>query len=133
MTILDKPSLEVCSVKRARTNSPSTALVLLNDRHFVDCARKLATDMMNEDSDEQAIKVAWLRVTSSTPSQREIAILKEIYEDAYQNFDAQPDNANRLLQVGITPHPKNLDPIKTAAFTVLCQAIYNSDSAIWKR
>lgn len=133
MTILDKPSLEVCSVKRARTNSPSTALVLLNDRHFVDCARKLATDIMNEDSYQQAIKVAWLRVTSSTPSQKEITILKEIYEDAYQNFEAQPDDAHRLLQVGITPHPKDLDPIKTAAFTVLCQAIYNSDSAIWKR
>ncbi|MGC6465329.1 MAG: DUF1553 domain-containing protein [Akkermansiaceae bacterium] len=133
MIIFDKPSLEVCSVKRARTNSPSAALVLLNDRHFVDCARKLAIDIMKEESDEARIKKAWLQVTSLEPTKDELRILTEILEDARKNFQATPADANKLLKVGITPHPKELDPVETAAFTILCQAVYNSDAAIWKR
>jgi len=42
MIIFDKPALEVCSVKRGRTNSPAQALVGLNDPQFVEAARHLA-------------------------------------------------------------------------------------------
>ena len=134
MTIFDKPSLEVCSVKRSRTNSPSAALVLLNDRHFVEAARKLATTSIQEKSTpDDRIQLAWLHVTSLTPTKDELRILKEILTDSHADFTANPAEADKLLKVGVTPHPKELDPIETAAMTVVCQAIYNSDAAIWKR
>ncbi|YCM46375.1 DUF1553 domain-containing protein [Verrucomicrobiaceae bacterium 227] len=134
MTIFDKPSLEVCSVKRSRTNSPSAALVLLNDRHFVEAARKLATFTIQEKpSLDDRIKLAWLRVTSLTPTKDELRILKEIFADSLADFQTQPAEADKLLKVGVSPLPKDLDPVETAAMTVVCQAIYNSDAAIWKR
>ena len=134
MTIFDKPSLEVCSVKRSRTNSPSAALVLLNDRHFVEAARKLASSSIQEKTElDDRINLAWLRATSLQPTKDELRILREIFTDSHADFTTNPTEADKLLKVGVTPLPKDLNPIVTAAMTVVCQAIYNSDAAIWKR
>jgi len=134
MIIFDKPPLEVCSVKRSRTNSPSAALVLLNDRHFVEAARKLATTVIQETTTlDERIHLAWLRVTSLTPTKDELRILKEIFAQSQADFQSQPAEADKLLKVGVSPLPENLNPIEAAAMTVVCQAIYNSDAAIWKR
>lgn len=132
MIAFDKPSLEVCSVKRTRTNSSAQALVLLNDTQFVEAARALATDLA-EDDDEGKIRRAWQRVTSMDVSESELAILQQILAEQRDYFSAEPERASRFLKVGLSPLPEGLDPIETAAFTVVCQAIYNSDAAIWKR
>jgi len=134
MIIFDKPSLEVCSVKRSRTNSPSAALVLLNDRHFVEAARNLATTVIQEkQSDPDRITLAWKSVTSLQPTDDELRILGEILAESKADFQTAPEEAAKLLKVGVTPLPTDLNPIEAAAMTVLCQAIYNSDAAIWKR
>lgn len=134
MIIFDKPSLEVCSVKRSRTNSPSAALVLLNDPHFVEAARHLATVAMTEETAlKDRLRFSWRRVTSTLPSENELRILGEIHADSLADFQAHPEDASKLLKVGIASLPAELDPVEAAALTTVCQAIYNSDAAIWKR
>ncbi len=134
MTIFDKPSLEVCSVKRSRTNSPAQALVLLNDLHFVEAARVLGAKMLKEKATiPERIETAWKTVTSVEPSETELRILTEILDEQRAFFKENPKAAEKFLKTGVTPQPKELDPIESAAMAVVCQAIYSSDPAVWKR
>ncbi|MGC6427558.1 MAG: DUF1553 domain-containing protein [Akkermansiaceae bacterium] len=134
MTIFDKPSLEVCSVERNRTNSPAQALVLLNDRHFVEAARKLAVDILQSfDNDERRIHTAWLRVASREPKEFELKTLQELLQEQRAYFKENPENAKKLLAIGVFEHPKDLDPHESAAMTTVCQTIFNTDAAIWSR
>lgn len=134
MTIFDKPSLEVCSVERTRTNSPAQALVLLNDRHFVEAARKLAIDVIKDrDTDESRLQTAWLRVASREPSEFEITKLTELLTEQRDYFKANPENASKLLKTGVFTHPEEVDQIEAAAMATVCQTIFNTDAAIWSR
>jgi len=134
MTILDKPSLEVCSVKRSRTNSPAMALVLLNDRHFIEAARTLANDLLSQKgTDQSRLTTAWLRIASSDPTPYELATLKELLEEQRTYFKENPQNASKLLSIGVTPQPEDIDTAEAAAMTTVCQTIFNTDSAVWTR
>ena len=134
MIIFDKPSLEVCSIKRTRTNSPAQALVLLNDTQFVEAARGLATKLLQSGkSDADQLKHAWKQVTSREPSPTEFQILTDILADQQTYFGERVEEAKKLLKVGLSEAPADLDPVQLAAMTVACQAIYNTDAAIWKR
>jgi len=134
MIIFDKPSLEVCSVQRSRTNSPAQALVLLNDTQFVEAARNLAATMMQKYSDDPTrLKIAWETVTSREATEKELELLTDILTEQRRYFKAHAKETQEFLKVGLTPLPEDLDPIESAALTVVCQAIYNTDAAVWKR
>ena len=134
MIIFDKPSLEVCSVKRSRTNSPAQALVLLNDTQFVEAARNLAaTNLQKHKDDPPRLKSAWKTVTSRDATEKELELLTDILEEQRSYFKAHPKEAEAFLKVGLKLLPKDLDPIESAALTVVCQTIYNTDAAVWKR
>lgn len=134
MTIFDKPSLEVCSVERTRTNSPAQALVLLNDRQFIEAARRLAIDLVKDgESDEARLKTIWLRIASREPNEFELNTSKELLTEQRTYFKDNPENATKLLKIGVTAHPEDLDPLETAAMTTVCQTIFNTDAAVWSR
>ena len=48
MLVFDAPTRETCTVRRARTNTPLQALVLLNDPTYIDAAKALARRMLTE-------------------------------------------------------------------------------------
>lgn len=134
MIIFDKPSLEVCSVQRSRTSSPAQALVLLNDTQFVETARNLAANMLQKHGDDASrIKAAWKTVTSREATEKELELLTAILAEQRNYFKANPREAEAFLKIGLKPLPKDLDPIESAALTVVCQATYNTDAAVWKR
>ncbi|MGJ8698332.1 MAG: DUF1553 domain-containing protein, partial [Verrucomicrobiaceae bacterium] len=132
MIIFDKPSLEVCSVKRTRTNSAAQALVLLNDPQFVEAATRLALIQLETSADDASrIKAAWTAVTSREPTESELNLLSDILTEQRETFKADPEAAKKFLAV--TTLPDTVDPAEAAALTTVCQAIYNTDAAIWKR
>ena len=61
LTTFDAPDRETCTVRRARTNTPLQALVLLNDPTYVEAARALAERMLREGGDDDR-RAARLRV-----------------------------------------------------------------------
>jgi hypothetical protein len=134
MIALDRPSLEVCVVKRSRTNSPAQALVLLNDTQFVEAARVLASSCLATETELTArLIMAWMKVTGLRPTAAEQKLLEELHTEQLAYFREDRSRAEKLIKVGLKPTAKDMDAVELAAFTVVCQAILNSDAAIWKR
>jgi len=134
MQIFDAPSREYCVVRRERTNTPSAALVLLNDVQYVEAARHFAERILEEggDSPDAKIEVAFRLATARRPSAQEISVLRKIYDRAKTRYEADPEAATALLGVGESPRTTSLDPVDHAAWTIVASTVLNLDETITK-
>src|SRR5207237_9992509 len=73
LATFDAPDREKCTARRARTNTPLQALVLLNDPTYVEAARALAQRMIKEGGISPADRVnfAFRLATDRLPSTKE--------------------------------------------------------------
>jgi hypothetical protein len=134
MTVFDAPDRETCVIRRARTNTPLQALILLNDPTYVEASRKLAERVIlrsSNDSErlERAFQLALTR--SITDSERET--LQEVIDGCRGQFAADPTRAEKLLAVGHSERSKEVDPKELAAWTVACSMLLNLDETISQR
>lgn len=135
MVLFDAAEREACTVKRAATNTPLQALVLLNDPQFVEPARALADAVMREhpDSTEARLAAAFERLAHRPPEPRELTLLSTVLDEQRGFLTDKPDEIRAFLETGDFRHGEGLDPTELAATTIVCQLILNSDSVIWKR
>ena len=130
----DGPTREKCTVRRARTNTPLQALLMLNDDTFVEAARVLAEQTMKAaDSDVTRLKHLWQRVLLRDADSDELQMLTGLLERQRARFTKNSDAAKQLVGVGKAGRAEKIDPIEVAAFTVVAQAVMNLDEAITKR
>ena len=130
--IFDAPDRETCTVRRARSNTPFQALVIMNDITFVEAARGIAERVMTEaptETDER-IAYAFRLLTSRRPSQREIAIVRSKYQAQLADYRANPDEALRLLTAGDLQRNRQLDPSELAGWTFISSMIMNLSEAL---
>jgi len=130
----DAPSREACTVRRSRTNTPLQALVLLNDKQYVEAARKLAERMMTEASAAPAERAAFgfRLATSRKPSASELAVLLKVYESELAEFRADAESATKLLAYGAAKRNEALDVNDLAAWTMVANMILNLDETVTK-
>jgi hypothetical protein len=136
MIAFDAPSREVCTIARGRTSTPLQALVLLNDTQFIESARALAStaSAVDEFSPAKAITTAFLRLTTRRPTDTELKLLTDLYQEQRQLFtDAAQQDPAKLLAIGEIKTDAQLNPADLAALTVVCQTILNLDAAIYER
>jgi hypothetical protein len=131
----DAPNREVCLPRRAVTNTPLQALILLNDPTYVEAARKLAERMIHEGGTkaESRIDLAFKLAVSRPARSEEQVILGKVLTDARTRFQADRDKARKLLAVGDSPRDPNLDEIELAAWTTVASTILNLDETISRR
>ncbi|MFO0872166.1 MAG: DUF1553 domain-containing protein [Pirellulales bacterium] len=134
LATFDAPSRETCTVRRARTNTPLQALVLMNDKQFVEAARKLAERMMSEGGTTAAERATYgFRLTTSrVPTAAESAVLARIYETQLKLFQANPQAAGQLLSYGEAPRNMSLDAADLAACTMVANVLLNLDETVTK-
>ena len=132
MMTFDAPDRETCLIRRARTNTPLQALVLLNDPTYVEAARHLATRVLQAGgpSPEERLNLACRMSLSRSPTAGERQLLLELLQDATQRFKQNPAAADQLLGVGSASQHKNLPAGELAAWTTLCSLILNLDEAL---
>ncbi len=131
LATFDAPDRETCTVRRARTNTPLQALVLMNDPTYVEAARKLAERLLQAGSTpEERITLAFRLVLSRPPKPAESAVVARIVEQQAEAFRQNPDAARRLLEVGESPRDERLDAIELAAWTTAASVLLNLDEAI---
>ena len=133
MLTFDAPTREFCSTRRLVTNTPLQSLALWNDPQFVEAARAAAERTLRADGDDRLrAELLFRRSTGTTPSP---AILDKLVETLAANrarYVAAPEEAAKLLAVGMAPRPSDLDPAELAAWTLLANAVLTSDATIVK-
>lgn len=133
--IFDGPTRETCSVRRPRTNTPLQALLLLNDETFVEAARALAAEglALKSAGDDARLTVLFRRVLARRPDTRETELLLGLQRRQRVRFEANRAAAEALLAVGQSPLGRGADPIETASWTMVAQAILNLDETVTRR
>ncbi len=130
----DAPDREVCTVRRARTNTPLQALVMMNDPTYVEASRKLAERIMTEagGADDDRFTLAFRIVLARKPAARELAILHRIRDRELEIFQKNPTAAIKLLGVGESKRNESLNPAELAAWTVVASDLLNLDETVTK-
>ena len=98
-TNFDAPDRTSCVVNRSRTNTPLQALTLLNDPMYWEMTKALGDHLHATqvgDLQEQ-VEYAFVRTLSRTPSQREIDILVELYQETVAQLTVRPKDLQELI------------------------------------
>jgi hypothetical protein len=130
----DAPTREACVVRRARTNTPLQALVLMNDTQYVEAARFLAVRVIREGGDLPVTRLAhaFRLATSRWPRSDELEILVRIFQSHRSDFGAHPDAAPKFLEIGNSKFPAGMDPAELAAYTMTTSMLLNLDETVTK-
>lgn len=129
----DAPSRETCVARRARTNTPLQALVLMNDEQYVEAARNFAERMIAAGATPgERIAYGFRAVTSRKPTDAEMKIITRVYERQLAHYQSHKDEAKKLLAVGESKSNTALDPAEHAAYTLAANLILNLDEAVTK-
>ncbi|MEO9872317.1 PSD1 and planctomycete cytochrome C domain-containing protein [Ekhidna sp.] len=131
MITFDAASRDLCTVKRQQTSTPLQALVLLNDPQFIEASRSLAEEALSNKSDPAEImKFMFRRATSRMPSEEELLVLNEYFEEERVAFSNEPSRAKAYLAIGRSEVKSSLDTVELAAYAIVAHAILNLDEAI---
>lgn len=133
-TIFDAPTRETCTVRRPRTNTPLQALNLLNDPVYVEAARALAQRVLAKGGTgvEERIEYAFRLCLGRRPTGRERTVLGAALRRELARFAGDREGANRLIHVGVSRPPVEVDVVELAAWTVLGNILLNLDETITK-
>jgi hypothetical protein len=130
MEIFDLQERHATVVRRQTSNTPLQALVLLDDPQYVEAFRVLAANAIQREPDLTArITLMFRMATRRRPTSEELAVLAKQYEQEKAIFEATPENATKLVHVGVTPVPQDINLIDLAATTQVAAAIMNSPDA----
>ena len=130
----DAPSRENCVARRARTNTPLQALVLMNDEQYVEAARQLAQRMLMEGGSQPAdrLRYGFRLTTARDPNEREMAVLAAQLASHLDHFKADPESAKKLLAIGAVPRDESLDVAEHASYTLIGNLLLNLDETMTK-
>jgi hypothetical protein len=132
MSAFDLPLRETCTVQRSRTNTPLQALVAMNDPTFVEAARVLAARVLEDGGSqpEQPLELAFRRILSRAPTAAERRTLLDALEHFRHQFQAEPERAQQLLDVGEWSEPAGPEAADIAAMTAIISLILNLDETL---
>ena len=134
MMAFDATSREVCTVKRTRTNTPLQALVTLNDPVYVEAAQALARRAVEEGGVSMRRRAQWLFTTAlgRVPSRDELDALLTLYRAEHAHFREDEEAALAMATKPIGPLPEDEDAHTLAAWTVVGNAVMNTDEFLSK-
>ncbi|MFZ9916240.1 MAG: DUF1553 domain-containing protein, partial [Phycisphaerales bacterium] len=129
----DAPTREFCTPRRLTTNTPLQALVLWNDPQFVEAARVAAERVLRADgNDATRMRELFRRATGEDPSESARAAMQSALDKSRARYQAAPEDAMKLVEVGEAPRAEGIDPAELAAWTMLANAVLSSDATIVK-
>jgi hypothetical protein len=130
--VFDAPSWELCTVYRARTNTPLQALALLNDTTYVEAARKLAERMLlaAAPSPAERLQYGFRLATGRRPTTSEAATLEAGLSQYLDSYAKAPEDARAVMAIGESPAAEGLDPVQLAAYAAVAGVLLNLDETI---
>jgi hypothetical protein len=130
----DAPSREVCTARRPRTNTPLQALAGLNEPTLLESARVLAQRVLTKggSTPDQQVEYAFEICTARPPSAYEKTRLVKFLQQQNVNFKNDESAAEKLIAAGSAERPKDLDPVRLAAWTMTANVLLNLDEVLNK-
>jgi hypothetical protein len=126
----DMPDRYNASVVRTISNTPLQGLVMLNDTQFMEAYRKLAERVIKSSASEDAqLTELWRLAVRRKPFPAELASGRRFLAAEQARMQAHPDEAKKLLAIGVAPGDPGLDPLKVAAMTVVTAGVMNTPDA----
>ena len=127
MLAFDAPTRQESEAQRASSNTPSQALVLLNDPTYVEAARVFAERMLAEGGSDLTSQIQWAyrEALSRDAREAEIGLLQQLYQSQLAGFTADEESAVKLVSTGIAPEADDASPAEMAAATAVTRAIFN--------
>lgn len=134
MSAFDAPNRETCQVRRARTNTPLQALVLMNDVQFVEAARHFAERTVREGGEDDHAKLVWAfrSVTARQPTESELATIQRVLTMYREQFAKDQEAAAKLLKIGDSPRDENIAAVESAAWTMVTHLLLNLSEIVTK-
>jgi Protein of unknown function (DUF1553)/Protein of unknown function (DUF1549)/Concanavalin A-like lectin/glucanases superfamily/Planctomycete cytochrome C len=135
LATFDAPDREKCTARRAQTNTPLQALVLLNDPTYVEASRALAERTLREGGPDESsrLRYAFQLATARKPSGKETGVLRSLLRAQRASFQRDRQDAIEFLSVGESARDKRLDAVELAAWTTVASVILNLDETITKQ
>jgi hypothetical protein len=81
-------------------------------------------------TDEARLNLAYLRALGRLPKPAERQSLLSFLAKAKAEYTTRPEDATKLLKVGIAPTPKDANPIELAAWANVCRVLLNLQETI---
>lgn len=134
MSTFDAPDREKCVARRATTNTPLQALVLMNDPTYVEASRKLAEHALIEGGRDTNARIsyAFRQATARKPTMAEIKVLRDLLNQQISRYRNDKKAAADFLKIGESVADTKLDSAELAAWTMVASAILNLDETITK-
>jgi len=135
MMIFDSTTRDVCATRRQVTNTPLQSLVMLNDPQFVEAARKLGERIIRHggETDEARAKWAYREVMGKAATSEQMPLLLDLITGQRGFFKSESSDAGALLETGESKPDPAINPIESATFAMLAQALLNLDASITLR
>jgi hypothetical protein len=139
MALFDAPDRETCVVRRARTNTPLQALVVMNDPTSIEAAKSLAVRSLgaaapsrspSAASDAAVVDHLYLLLLARGPSADERAAVLEKLAEFRRHFAADPAAARKFLAAG--PDTDLEAPAELAAWTMVAGTLLCLDETLTK-
>jgi hypothetical protein len=133
--LMDAGSGEVCLPRRIRTNTPTAALVTLNDPVFTEAAQALARRVVAECKDQRVaarLAFAFELVTGRLVQEVEMAAMLRLYEDQFKHYLEDGKAAMAIASNPIGPLPEGVPVTELAVLTVIANVLLNMDEILTK-
>ncbi len=127
MMTFDTASRDFCEVKRQKTNTPLQALVLLNDPQYIEAARVLATNILQNgfDNDEEKVNLLFRTITSRYPDKEELIKMTNYLEESVETISLSNGIPESLLSIGETPLDADINKEELFKYTILASVLLN--------
>lgn len=129
MGIFDASNRDQCEVRRLQTNTPLQALVMMNDPTVLEASRVLAQRLLGQ-KDNAPLTTAFRTIVCRRPTQKELSVLTDYYNQQLQAFRQKRLDAQKTLDVGEYTQIQRLDRDSAAALMKVIELLYNLEETI---
>jgi len=125
----DAPMRDNCEVRRAHSNTPLQALVMLNDQQVLEAAKAMSAEIIHETGSATAqvmLDRAFRRVVTRAPSRTELQALTTFYTGELKRLQKDAAAVKKLLQI----KEIGTNSVDQAALMLSIVVLFNMDESL---
>ena len=130
----DMPDRRDAQVIRPTSNTPLQGLAMLNDTQFMEAYRKLAERAIKSSANQdEQLTMMWRLAVRRHPNAAELAAVKAYRASELARLQDLPEDAKKLIAIGLALADPDVDPVDLAALTVVTAGVMNTPDAYTSR